>query len=167
MLPWIAGAIVVGVGAYLLDSAESENSSARKEYKRERKRSVASVESSFEEAERKDNLDKLFKIKRAKREVADGIYNELKSYQENFSDINLQLKNSKEMLSVLFLEKKSLATQKEKRAVQENINIVLDSRKELFKIKDELHLSIKSLKARLKEANQETKDIQEQINQIV
>ena len=167
MLPWIAGAIVVSVGAYLLNDAESDNRSARRDYEDEYDNSSSRVNSSSEHARKKDTLDKLFKMKRAKQEIADAIYHELKSHRENFAKVNGELQEFKEMLSALFSEKKSLSSQQEKRAVQNNINIILDSRKEIFRIKDGLKSDMAELRVRLKEANRETKSMQEQINQVL
>jgi chromosome segregation ATPase len=167
MLPWIAGAIVVGVGAYLLDDAKSSNRSARRRYDNEYDNSVARINSGYKNAQRKDALDKLFKVKRAKQSVADTIYNELKSHQKNLATINHQIKESKEMLSALFIQKHSAPTKEEKREIQSSINIVIDSRGELFNIKDGLQSDVLELKSRLREANSETQAIQDEINKIV
>ena len=167
MLPWIVGAVVVGVGAYLLDDAESSNQKAKKKYKKEYKRSVARVNSRYEDAKKKDMLDKLFKMKRAKKKIADSIYSELKSHQENLATINHQIKESKEMLTALFTQKHSAPTKEDKREIQNNINIIVDSRGELFHIKDGLQSDVSELKSRLKEANSEIRAIQDEINRIV
>jgi len=167
MLPWIAGAIVVGVGAYFLDDAESSNSSARRRYDDEYDNSVARINSGYKNAQRKDALDKLFKMKRAKQSVGDAIYNELKSHQGNLATINHQIKESKEMLTALFTQKHSATAKEEKREIQNNINIIVDSRGELFNIKDGLQSDVLELKSRLREANSETRAIQDEINKIV
>jgi len=167
MLPIILGAIVVSVGTYLLNDAESSNSSARRRYDDEYDNSVDSINSSYENAQRKDALDKLFKMKRAKQKIADSIYRELKSDRESLGKINLQLKESKEMLSALFDKKKATSIQQEKRDIQANINIVMDTRRELFKVKDGLALGISGLKSGLEGANMQTKEIQDEINKIV
>ena len=167
MLPWIVGAVVVGVGAYLLDDAESSNQKAKKKYKKEYKRSVARVNSRYEDAKKKDMLDKLFKMKRAKKKIANSIYSELKSHQENLATINHQIKESKEMLSAFFENKHSAQRKREKREAQSNINIIIDGRGELFNIKDGLQSDVSELKSRLKEANSETRAIQHEINKIV
>jgi len=167
MLPWIAGAIAVSVGAYLLDDAGSKNSSAKKRYKKERRRSKARVNAHYENAQKKDTLDKLFKVKRAKQEIANAIYYQLKNHYHNFEKVNSQLKESKDILSNLFLKKKSVITQKEKKEIQNNINIITNARKEIFGIKDELKSDIVELKVMLEEANQETKRIQDEINRVL
>jgi hypothetical protein len=106
-------------------------------------------------------------MKRAKQKIADSIYRELKSDRESLGKINLQLKESKEMLSALFDKKKATSIQQEKRDIQANINIVMDTRRELFKVKDGLALGISGLKSGLEGANMQTKAIQDEINKIV
>ena len=167
MLPYIIGAVVVGVGAYLLDDAKSENRSARRRYDDAYDDSYSRVDRSYRDAQKKDTLDKLFKIKRSKQEVADAIYGQLRDRRDNFAKVNGQLKSSKEVLSALFSEKKSLSTRDEKREVQNRINVVMDARKELFGIKDGLKSDIVELTSRLKDANQETRDIQSSINSVL
>jgi len=167
MLPWIVGAVVVGVGAYLLDDAESSNSSAKQRHKKAHKDAKKRVNHHYENAQKKDTLDKLFKMKRAKQSVADSIYNELKSHQENLATINYQIKESKEMLSTLFTQKHSASTNEEKREIQNHINLVIDSRGELFNIKDGLQLDVSEFKVKVNEANHDTRAIQDEINKIV
>jgi len=167
MLPFIAGAIVLGVGAYFLDDAGESNKKAKKKHKKAYKRSVSKVNYHHENAMKKDMLDKLFKMKRAKQSVADAIYNELKSHQENLTLINHQIKELKEMLTALFTQKHSATVKEEKREIQNSINIVVESRGELFNIKDGLQSDVSELKSRLKEANSETRAIQDEINRIV
>jgi len=167
MLPFIAGAIVLGVGAYLLDDAGESNKKAKKKHKKAYKNSVAKVNYHHENAMKKDMLDKLFKMKRAKQSVADSIYNELKNHQGNLATINHQIKESKEMLSTLFTQKHSASTKEDKREIQNHINIVIDSRGELFNIKDSLQSDVSEFKDRLKDANDDTRAIQDEINKIV
>ena len=167
MLPWIAGAIVLSVGTYLLNDEKSSNSSSRRRYKREHDNSVKRIDSGYKNTQKKDKLDKLFKVKRAKQEIADSIYFELKSDRESLANINLQLKESKAMLSTLFEKKHSTSDRYEKRDIQANINIIMDTRRELFKVKDGLALGISGLKSGLQGANMQTKAIQDEINKIV
>jgi len=167
MLPWIVGAVVVGVGAYLLDNAESNNKRAINEYNDTYDKVKKDTKKAYENAQKKDMLDKLFKIKKVKRQIADNIYKELKNFQNNFKQINIQLKESKETLTSLFTKKKLTTTKKQKMDIQKNINIIINSRKEIFKIKDELKSDIDKLKLNLKKANYEVKNIQEEINRVL
>ncbi len=167
MLPFIVGAVVVGVGTYLLNSAESENKRARDEYDDTYDRVKRDTQKRYRDAQKKDMLDKLFKVKRVKQKIASSIYSELKNSQSSFKQINMRLKESKETLSALFKQKKLATTKEEKIDIQKNINIVIDSRKELFKIQDELKSDIKKLKGRLNSANQDVRDIQKEINMVL
>ncbi len=164
MLPWIIGAAVVGVGAYLLEDSKSENRSARREYNNEVAQSKSTLQSSFYNAQRKDRLDKLFKAKRAKRKIADAIYSELKNSRHHYSKVNAQLKASKYTLDTLFHQKKYADKADMKRSIQQNITIVVHTRKELFKVKDGISSNLNHLKVQLKEANMATVQIQESIN---
>jgi len=70
-------------------------------------------------------------------------------------------------LSLLFTQKKESLERNEKRRLQEEINLVIASRKELFSLRDELRRNTNELSARLKVANRETRSIQEQINGVL
>ena len=167
MLPLIgAVAVVVGVGAYLLDDASSSNARARRDYEDACDEADEWLEEKAQKAQRKDALDKLFKIKRAKQEVADAIYAELKQSQKDFKEINKSIKKSKELLSELFTQKKLSDSRAKRRALQEEINLVVASRRELFSTKDMLQQNIKELKERLRVANRETRMVQDEINRV-
>ena len=166
MLKVVTTIVLGAVSGYLLYEAQSKNSQARDKYKNSVDKAQRETQKAYHHAQKKDMLDKFFKIKRAKQEIADSIYNQLKSSQSNFRDINTQLKESKETLSVLFGEKKIVTTREEKRAIQHNINLIIEARRELFDIKDGLKSDIVELKSRLREANQETRDIQIEIDRV-
>ena len=167
MLPFIvAGAVIVGVGKYLLDDANSSNERARRDYDDTYDRVKKLLEEKERYAQKKDDLDKLFKIKRAKQRVADAIYGELKDTQQEFKDINKSIMKSKKILSKLFTKKKLSDSRDKKRELQEEINLVLSSRKELFSTKDMLQQNIKELKESLKVANHETLMVQDEISRL-
>ena len=167
MLPLIgAVAVVVGVGAYLLDDASSSNARARRDYDDAYDEAEEWIEHQAKHARKKDALDKLFKVKRAKQRVADAIYGELKQSQKDFKKINKSIMESKKLLSELFTQKKSSDSRAKKRALQEEINLVVASRRELFSTKDMLKQDIEELKERLRVANRETRMVQEQINRV-
>ena len=167
MLPWIIGAAVVGVGAYLLDDASSSNSSARSNYHDACDDAEEWVDHVAKHARKKDALDKLFKMKKAKQKVADAIYGELKKSDKDFKTINRNIKASKEAMSDLFEQKKATDNRAEKRNFQEGINTLIAARKEFFAIKDALIMHQRELKARLKVANQETRMVQDEINRVL
>ena len=167
MLPWIAGAIVVGVGAYLLDDEESNNKSAKKRHKKARKQARRRVNNHYENAQKKDALDKLFKVKETKQKVAYAIHTELESYRENLLKISAELKKAQEVLSLLFEKKHSAWRKKKKIGIQLDIDIILKAREELFTLRNGLKNDISKLTIQLKEANSETRAIQDEINRIV
>ena len=163
MLPFIiAGAVV----AYLLDDASSSNKKARRDYDDTCDKAKEWLEYKEKHARRKDALDKLFKVKRAKQKVGNAIYSELKETQQAFKDINNRIKESKKILSKLFMQKRLSDSRAKKRELQEEINLIITSRKKLFSTKEILHQNIKELKERLKVANGETRMVQEQINKL-
>ncbi len=166
MLPYIALA-VVGLGAYLLDDASSSNARARREYDDACDEAEEWLEHKAKHARKKDALDKLFKVKRAKQKVGNTIYSELKETQQAFQDINNTIKKSKKTLSKLFTKKNLSDSKAKKRELQKEINLVITSRKKLFSTKDILQQNIKELKERLKVANGETRMVQKQINRLL
>ncbi len=167
MLPFIVGAVVIGVGAYLLDDASSSNKRARRKYSNTCDEAEEWIEHEAYHARRKDSLDKLFKMKKAKRKVADAIYTTLKQANREFKQVNHTLKDSKESLSELFMKKKMTNNRAEKRVFQEEINLILASRKELFALKEQMRGNTLELKERLKLANTQTHQVQDEINQIL
>ncbi len=168
MLPFIvAGAVAVGIGAYLLDDASSSNARARREYDDACDEAEEWLEHKAKHARKKDELDKLFKVKRAKQKVANAIYEERKDVERAFKGIQKSIMESKKLLSELFSQKKSSESRAEKRALQKKINVVITSRKELFSTKELLHQNRRELKERLRVANGETRMVQEQINRVL
>ena len=168
MLPFIAGAVaIVAVGSYLLDDAKSKNKRARREYDDAYEEAVEWVEHVAFHAQRKDTLDKLFKMKKAKQKVADTIYVELKKVNKDFQTINQTIKASKKALGDLFEQKRATEDRVEKRKFQEGINLIQLSRKEFFGIKDVLVVHQGELRERLKLANREVKMVQNEINDVL
>jgi len=168
MLPFIAGAVaIVAVGAYLLDDASSSNTRARRNYDNACDEAEEWVEHVAYHAQKKDTLDKLFKMKKAKRKVANAIYKELKKANQDFKMINQNIKVSKDALGELFVQKRATEDRAEKRKFQEGINTIQAARKEFFAIKDALVVHKNELNVRLKVANQETRMVQDNINRVL
>ncbi len=166
MLRIITTIILGAVGGYLIHEAKSKNTRARNEYEDSVDKAKKETKKAYYNAQKKDMLDKLFKIKRAKQKIADSIYNQLKSSQKNLKNINIQLKESKDTLSALFIEKKLVSTRDEKRTIQQNINVIIEARRELFDIKYELKSYIIELRHKLNKANKDTRDIQVEIDRV-
>ena len=166
MLPFIIGGAIVGIGALLLDNASSSNKRARRNYNRTYDESVSTLKHSYYDAQRQDSLDKLYKVKKAKAKIAHSIYKQLQGVRDNFKSINADIKLSKDSLESLFSQKRASSSREDKRSIQETINIIQDSRKELFKIKDTLALNKKALKFKLDQANKETQNIVQEIKNI-
>ena len=160
----ILGASIVG--AYLLKESSSSNKKAKRDYDDTYNKVQKSLEQKARYAQKKDALDKLFKMKRAKQKVGDAIYAKLGETQRAFKEINNNIKESKKLLSERFTQKKLSDSRDEKRALQNEINIVLTSRKELFSTKKILQQNIRELKERLKVANHETRMVQDEINKL-
>lgn len=168
MFPILAAVVgVVAVGAYMLDDASSSNKSAKKKYKKTVANSKNRVEHHYADAHKKDALDKLFKIKKAKIQIADEFYSSWKNEQKNFFEINQEIKASKILLSNFFNEKKLTEVREEKRAIQERINLLQLSRKELFKIKESIKANEQLLKLALGNANAQTRKMQNEIDLLL
>ena len=167
MLPWIIGVVVVGVGSYLLEDAKSSNSRARNTYDDTRHYAEEEISNHYYHAQRKEQLDQLFKMKKAKRTIADSIYKELCAEQESLTFLREELKGLKVLLNTLFADKHASASRKEKQQLQTQINVILASRQELFAVQDGLKESVFELKHRLKEANKDTRMVQDTINNVL
>jgi len=167
MLRIVLGVVTFAVGAYLLNDAKSDNKRARREYNDTVKKSKKKVEKASSHARKKDALDKLFKIKKAKRKVADTIYVELQDTRKELDMLNSNLQKYKYTLDQLFHQKKAVYERDIKRQLQEEINKIVKVRKELFATKDEMVLHQRELKARLKVANQETRMVQNEIDRVL
>lgn len=167
MLPWIAGAVIVGVGAYLYDEAMSDNERAKRAYDNACDQAEKWTAHRAKHAQKKNSLDQLFKVKRAKRKIADDIYNEYQCVQKDFKTINANLKASKEILAELFAKKRASDNRDQKRALQEDINLLQMARKELFTTKDIIQNHLKLLREHLQQANSETRRVQQEINRVL
>jgi len=158
----------IGLGLMILNElGSSSRSRAKKRYKETKRDSIAQIDNRYKKAQRKDTLDKLFKVKRAKAKIADDIYTQLKSSKDRYKSINMELISSKKELDNLFFTKKSLSTKREKQEVQNQINIIIQMRKNIFQTKDILRFQINEIDKRLKVANKDTKEIQNSINIVV
>jgi len=91
MLPFIAGAVVIGVGAYLMNEASSSHSRAVRDYDDAYDEAEEWIEHQAYHAQRKNTLDNLFKMKRAKQEIANTIYEELKQERNHLKQIDNNL----------------------------------------------------------------------------
>jgi len=168
MLPFlIGGAVVLGVAALMTNDASSSNQRARDDYNDTYDKSVSKIKNNYHNAQQKDALDKLYKVKRAKVKIANVIYKELKGHRKNFNRINQDIKESKKTLDYLFTQKRATDDREIKILIQQDINIVQLSRKELFKIQDTLKEMIDINKHRLYIANEETQNIVKEIKNIL
>jgi len=161
--------ILLGVlagGAYLMRDAQSKNEKARTRYKRETVRAVVEVSDHYRYAANTDALDKLYKVKKAKLKMEKITYKEIKQHKHDYRKMNHQLKESKEMLSFLFNEKKGTCVKKEKKDIQQNIDHIVAVRKELFGLKDSLKSDINTMYVNLKKIQQERKSIETEIDTI-
>lgn len=166
MLRIIVGAVALGLGAYALNEARSENRDAIEDYEDEFKSSKSTIKSHYNRAERKDKLDKLFKAKRAKQKISNTIYKKLKEEKKNLYQIQQNIISLKERLNQLF-EQKRLENKRDKKIeIQKKINIVLLSRKELFKTQDSFKKNLAYFRMELNNTNRIVKDIQQEINYL-
>ena len=145
MLPWIIGAVVVGVGAYLLDEEESNNRSAKKRHKREYDDSVTKIEESYEQAKRRDQIDKLNRAKKAKEVILKSLYRQLRDEERGLLLIEQNIKNSRYMMS------------------NESADFIVLSEKELISVKDGIEKGIEKLEVAIERAESEIREIEHSI----
>ena len=145
MLPWIIGAVVVGVGAYLLDDEESNNRSAKKRHKREYNDSVTKVEESYEEAKRRDRIDKLNRAKEAKEVILQSLYSQLRDEEKALFLIEQNIKSSRYIVS------------------EESMDAVILSKKELTSAKDGIEKGIEKLEVAIERVESEIREIENSI----
>ena len=166
MLPIIAGIVTVTVGSYLLNETSSSNSSARKKYKSKVKQSKEEIKKKHKQAQKKANLDSLHSLKRAKIKIADSIYLELKNTRKNLHKLNLDIWKTKKLLNELFSQKRDSHIYKIKLTIQQDINTIVQTRKELFNTRNLFIQNVKNLEKKLKCANIEVKNISNEIKLI-
>lgn len=167
MLPVIAGVVgVFAVGAYLYNEASSSNESARRDYDDACDNAQNKLKRTMKQAQKKDALDKLVKAKKAKRKIAGTFSKELEKVKHDFKELNNTIKESKDKLSEFFTQKRLTDVQSEKQALQEEINLLQDTRKELFATKDLLEKNLKALKKSLSLVNNEITMIQKEIDKL-
>jgi len=160
MLPFIAaGVAIVAVGSYLLNDAEEERTIARKKYNSTKKKSKAKVENYYNRAYDIDQNDKRNKAIQAKIKIKKQIGKELKFAKSNLYEMNLKLKGLKDALSDMFEDKRHAPTREEKRAIQEEINVVMATRKEIFSLRDSFKQEVNELYARIDKVKQEIADL--------
>jgi len=145
MLPWIVGAVVVGVGKYLLDEAKSNNSSAKQIHKREYDDSVTKIEESYEQAKRRDQIDKLNRAKKAKEVILKSLYRQLRDEERGLLLIEQNIKNSRYMMS------------------NESADFVALSEKELILVKDGIEEGIEKLEVAIEREESEIREIEHSI----
>jgi gas vesicle protein len=145
MLPWIIGAVVVGVGAYLLDEEESNNRSAKKRHKREYDDSVTKIEESYEQAKRRDRRDKLNRAKEAKEVILKSLYSQLRDEEKALFLIEQNIKSSRYIVS------------------EESMDFIVLSEKELISVKDGIEEGIEKLEVAIERVESEIREIEHSI----
>ena len=161
----LAGA--VAVGAYMLSDSEDDYSSSSRRYNREVEKSQTQIDQELQNAKKKDKLDKLFKVKKAKQKIVNAINQELKDSRDRYHKLNKDIKSTKDRLETLFQNKKESSSRLDKIDIQNEINIIISSRKELFKLRDIIKSEVDKLKIKLDEANKNRKLIQKEINLVL
>ncbi len=167
MLRIIAGVAALALGAYIVNEAMSENREVRDDYENEFEFSKSTIKSHYKKADRKDKLDKLFKAKRAKQKISNTIYKQFKEGKQNLNEIQQNLITLKERLNQLFGQKKLEKERNKKIEIQKEINIVLLTRKELFKTQDSIKKNLAYLRVELNNGNSIVRDIQKEINNVL
>jgi len=164
MLPWIIGGAIIAAGTYMLNESSKENKAERRRYNNEYDKQKKRLEKSYSKAQKRDHMDKLYKMRRAKVKVADNIYREYESQNSHFKEINRAICEINLSLDFQFSQKRTSSIREEKRAIQIEIEQLLDAKKELFVINDRMKVSVRSLRADLKRANSDTRMLKEEIN---
>lgn len=167
MFPIIAAVVgVVAVGAYLLNEEESKNTSAKNNYKKAVSDAEEKVTSHYAEAQSKERLDQLVKVREAKVKIADEISVNLKEVEQNFEQINAKLKETQKRLKRLEEENQVSHSAQAKRDIQKRINLVRSTSKELLSIKETLDTRMEVLREELVEVKAEVTQIQNEIDRV-
>ncbi len=151
---------------YLYNETKSDYSSSVNNYYNEVNRQEKEIKRKAKNTKRRYELDKLYKVKKSKEKIANGIYSQIKSAKRELQEININLKRLKDNINSLFFEKRVAQTREEKIIIQEQINIVVESRKKLFDLRDETKEHISTIYTELKEVNQEIAEIKRNIKWV-
>jgi homoserine dehydrogenase len=167
MLPVIIGVGVIGYGLYkLLDSSKSEVKKAHKRYNNTYNYYNNEIKKSEEFAENKKELHILKKARKLSIEQANIIYNQLQEERGRYKKINNLIRESQIALNQAFEEKKSANRYSIRKEKQENIEMIITLRKELFSHRDEIKSALNTIQTQLKMANQKTSSLKEKINNL-
>ena len=158
MLPFIIGGAIVAVATYAVNKASSDNSRARRDYDDTSKTAKKKIKKSFSDAQRKDALDKLYKVREAKKKIANSINTELQKEHHHLKQIGRNI-------NVMNMELCRL--RKEKKDSREEINLLIASIKEISAIHSSLKEYNSELSKRLKDVNKEISSIQDEINKLL
>jgi len=154
----------LAVGAYLLEDKKSSYGSAKRDYERTYANAQKEIYGAFDNAKRKSDLDKLFKLKRLKKDMLTQIKDEMQSINAEYGKINHEIRSKKDLLDALFAQKKAQVGSK--KAIQEQINTTLAIRKELFEIQAILKASRAKITQKQESLIQEMRAIQQSINSL-
>lgn len=138
MLPVIIGLGLLGVGLYVVGSAEEENERARDDYMWDLKNAQNTVNTHYETQKQKEKRKRKTKAKKLQQEREHILMQEHYARKKEYSEIQQNLKKHKILLSELFEQKHQSKHREEKREIQKHINQVLEIRKTLFSNQDKL-----------------------------
>ena len=152
MLPYVIAGGILAAGVAIWDKIQSDNlQDAIDDYNEARDDSIYKMNNHYKSAKIKDDLDKLYKLKRTKVKLSNEIYRSLKEQQKSLKMVQNTLRQSKEYMQKSYKHRDK--------------SIIKATRKELFQTQDSLFDSIKSTQSKLKKTNQEVKDIKAMIEQ--
>ncbi len=155
MYQFVIGGLLLTMGGYLLNEAKKENCRAKRQYKKTYDRESERVRTYYESAKQKDNNDKHKKMFKLKKKIRHEIYLSLKKEKENLKIVNSNLFKAKQRIEQLFKTKHAVPSREEKRLLQQDIEIVLAVRKELFSYRDTIKNNLKILNDRYAKVQRE------------
>jgi len=162
MLQYILGVVVVAVGGYLISEEKSGYESAKSDYDTLYANAQQTINSAYELAKMKSDLDNLHHFKRIKKSLLSQIKGELASAKGEYAKINCELKFKKERLDTLFAQKRQNGSSK--KVLQGEIDTVLATRKELFAVQSMLKANLTNLHQTQNTLYGELQQIHELIN---
>jgi chromosome segregation ATPase len=166
MLPAIVGLVGVGVLTYLYNEAKSDYSSAVDDYYDEVDRQEEEIKREAKRAKKRYELDILYKIKESKERALDTIIDQFISTKDELDRLSDSIDNLEEELNNLFYKKRTTLFKKKRAKTQEQINLLIESKREISKLRDETRAELFALYEEIVKTEEEIAKIEESIKEI-
>lgn len=166
MLPFIAGAVLIGAGLLIYNELQEQAGAERERWRSKRAEVQRSIE--WHEEQIRDHLSYarasydfkvLVDMHFSCMKVADQAYALLKDARTSLDKLGEAIQKTKEQRDFLFEKKKSAKTTSEKTEIQQEISSIQELRSKLFADKDEIKKQRDEFQAKVKDLNSKTHDL--------